>query len=179
MEFLDFKELIEQSSDVSGNLQAQQEEGVDLETINPLPRQTLVMLSPPSEEAGTNKGAVETITDNYGESAYGFHQGLSAMRKFALWLPLVPEGVTNFSAGIGDGITIGLTRHVRKWTGLSAEVDTATQTYTNGTLVGMVSLGGGVGNIATRNLIAALKAGKAGVQLAKMGQVYNATTSEG
>ena len=83
------------------------------------------------------------ITNNFAESVYGSLSGMNNMQKLALWLPEVPRDTTNILAGVGDGMTLGVTRHVRNWVGLSAEVDTESGMYRNGTLIGFLGPGAG------------------------------------
>ncbi|MDE0330233.1 MAG: hypothetical protein OXL41_00035 [Nitrospinae bacterium] len=130
-------------------------------------KRVLVAMVAPSQEPSKDTSATKAVTEEIKKTGYGTDDGLSAAQKFALWLPPIPPKATNFAAGLGDGVTIGLTRKVRKWTGLSAEVDTATRAYVNGTLTGTVTLGASSGGHA---IVTALKAGKAGAQLLRMGK---------
>ncbi|NKC14391.1 MAG: hypothetical protein GKR94_20085 [Gammaproteobacteria bacterium] len=90
-----------------------------------------------------NEGAPSTpaITTDYKQSVYGPKSGLSKTQRLALWLPEVDPKVADFLAGVGDGMTLGITRRVREWVGLSAEIDTASGQYSNGTLIGVLGPG--------------------------------------
>lgn len=61
---------------------------------------------------------------------------LSGMQKLALYLPQVPQGLVNVSAGYGDGFTLGLTKHINKFTGGVAVIDENSREYGYGYLSG-------------------------------------------
>ena len=98
----------------------------------------LIAMAPPHAEGAPHKGV---IANNYAESVYGHKSGLSKMQQVALWLPEINPEVTDTLAGMGDGMTLGVTRHVREWVGLSAEVDTTSGEYRGGTLIGWLAPG--------------------------------------
>ncbi len=81
------------------------------------------------------------IANSYAESVYGYKSGLSKTQQVALWLPEIKPEITDAIAGMGDGMTLGLTRHIREWTGLSLEVDTTTGEYRGGTMIGWLTPG--------------------------------------
>ena len=114
------------------------------------------------------------VTSEIAESFYGDGAGLGTGQKVALWLPEIPSGVTDFSAGLGDSISLGLTRMVRKWTSLSAEVDVESGQYRNGTLVGELAISGAaLGNVlgVTRNVVRGWRAGAKVHELGRIGNV--------
>ena len=98
----------------------------------------LIAVAPPSAHGESREGI---IANNYAESVYGQASGLSKMQQAALWLPEIDPGVVDALAGMGDGMTLGLTRSVREWAGLSAEVDTTSGEYRGGTLIGWLAPG--------------------------------------
>jgi hypothetical protein len=59
----------------------------------------------------------------------------------------VLTGVSNFSAGAGDFLTVGLTTRFNKWTGAQSVVDTNSDAYTAGTVtgIGITAAGGALG----------------------------------
>ena len=130
------------------------------------PDQVLVAMTIPSDSSDSKGDGSDALARDIEQSSYGAGASLSAGQRLVLWLPPVPKEVGNFAVGVGDGVALGLTRLVRRWTGLSAQVDTDSLSYTNGTLVGSGIL---VGK-AAKGVLAALKAGKAGAPIAKMGR---------
>ena len=117
-------------------------------------RETVLMaMFPERSEGQTGESG---LTNNYAESVYGQMSGLNSAQQLALWLPEVPPRLTNTLAGVGDGVTLGVTRRVRDWVGLSVEVDTRSGAYRNGTLIGLL----GPGAAGARAGLGALKIGK-------------------
>ena len=98
----------------------------------------LIAMAPQRTEGAPREGA---IASSYAQSVYGHKSGLSKMQKLALWLPEVDPEVADTLAGVGDGMTLGVTRRVREWVGLSAEVDTTSGEYRTGTLMGILAPG--------------------------------------
>ena len=81
------------------------------------------------------------ISPSYSDSVYGYKSGLSNTQRLALWLPEIAPEVADTLAGVGDGMTLGITRRVREWVGISAEVDTESGEYHSGTLIGILTPG--------------------------------------
>lgn len=63
--------------------------------------------------------------------------------------PAIPQGVVDFTAGWGDGVSMGLTKKVRSISGTNGEVDCATPIYEFGNGLGKLHgyTLGGVGSI--------------------------------
>ena len=98
----------------------------------------LIAMAPPHTEGAPRESV---IANNYAESVYGRKSGLSKTQQLALWLPEINPEFTDTLAGMGDGMTLGITRRVREWVGLSAEVDTTSGEYRGGTLIGWLAPG--------------------------------------
>ena len=130
----------------------------------------LLSVVPPSVGGGDSGQTNSTEAVGILGPSYELPTGLTAGQEMALWLPPIPKSLANFSAGLGDSVTLGLTQQVRRWTGLSAEVDISSREYSSGTLTGSVALGGTFGGAAAKAVISALRAGKAGVVLGRMGR---------
>lgn len=81
------------------------------------------------------------IAPSYSDSVYGYKSRLSNTQRLALWLPEIAPEVADTLAGVGDGMTLGITRRVREWVGISAEVDTESGEYHSGTLIGILTPG--------------------------------------
>ena len=133
-------------------------------TDAPLDRPLLVAMN-----LGTTDSGGSPVTGEYSESFFGPAAGLDPAQRLSLWLPEIPPGVTDFSAGMGDAIWFGLTKKVREWTGLSAEVDTTSGQYRNGTLVGTLAISApalgkalGLSNTVVRGSMAGKKAHELG-----------------
>ena len=112
---------------------------------------------------------IATDTSKGSQPETGERAQLTPAERFSLKLPPVPPEIKDFSAGLGDNVSLGLTKLVRQWTGLSAEVNMNTRSYRNGTLAGTGALAGtgvvGLSKVA----MTALKAGKAGAALTRLG----------
>lgn len=69
--------------------------------------------------------------------------------------PSLPQGFVDFSTGLGDGLTLGVTKKFRDWRGINGGVNYCATTYKAGHIAAM--FGGGAG--AARTAITGLKLG--------------------
>ena len=124
-------------------------------------RTALIAMAPQHTEAVPSQRAIAT---GYADSVYGHKSGLSKVQRLALWLPEIDPEIADTLAGAGDGMTLGVTRHVRRWVGLSAEVDTTSGQYRAGTLIGVLAPGAAgvkAGTGAARAFSQLIRTGKA------------------
>ena len=111
--------------------------------------------------------ALQLPADEYGN-------GINPLEKLALVMPNVPPKLADFLAGIGDSMTLQITKNIRDWVGLSAEINTESGEYFGGTVVGIIP-GGAAGAIKSVQLLKILKeTGKASQKIGNLSVLIKA-----